>query len=73
MAEQSLPLGTRVRMRIATALVRRGAEGCVLGVWPTIPHAYDVRFDGQRAPLLMWEDELECIEVEAATVALGAP
>jgi hypothetical protein len=73
MAEQSLPLGTRVRTRIATALVPRGAEGCVLGVWPTIPQAYDVRFDERRAPLLMWEDEIEGFEVEAAALVLGAP
>jgi hypothetical protein len=49
-----------------------GAQGCVQGAWPTIPHAYDVRFDGQRHPWLMWEDELEWLEVEAVAAVLGA-
>ncbi|HET9223173.1 MAG TPA: hypothetical protein VFO07_11740 [Roseiflexaceae bacterium] len=60
-----LPPGARVRARIATSLVPRGLQGSVLGMWPTIPHAYDVRFDGQREPLLMWQDELECIEADS--------
>ena len=72
MAEQHFPLGTRVRTRIAMVLVPCGTEGRVSGLWPTIPHAYDIRFDERRAPLLMWEEELERIQAEPVAVALGA-
>ena len=64
-----LPPGARVRARVATALVPHGAQGRVLGVWPTIPHAYDVRFDGQREVRLMWEEELESVEADPAQSA----
>jgi hypothetical protein len=40
----------------------RWARGYVLGAWPTIPNAYDVRFDRQFEIWLMWGDELECVE-----------
>jgi hypothetical protein len=70
MRAESLPPGTRVRTRVATALVPLGIQGCVLGAWSTIPHAYDVRFDGQGKAQLMWEDELECVEDEAFAVGL---
>ena len=72
MPVQGLQPGVRVQTRIATVFAPLGAQGCVLGAWPTIPHAYDVRFDGQREARLMWEDELECVEVGVVAVALGA-
>ena len=64
MLGRGLQQGSRVRACVATAFVALGAKGCVLGAWPTIPHAYEVRFDGQFQPWLMWEEELERIEVE---------
>jgi hypothetical protein len=77
MVKWGLPQGARVRTRVATTLAPHGAQGCVLGAWPTIPHAYDVRFDGCPETWLMWEDELECVEAEGAmcaqTLAIPSP
>jgi hypothetical protein len=72
MLTQGLQPGVRVRSRRATTFAGRGTPGCVLGAWPTIPHAYEVRFDGHCLTWLMWEDELECVEVEVVAAELDA-
>jgi hypothetical protein len=51
--------GDRVRARFSTPLLLAGTLGTVMAVYPTIRHAYEVRFDGQLASKLMWGDELE--------------
>ena len=72
MVGNALPPGTRVRARVATVFVPLGATGVVQGWWMNISQAYTVRFDEQPYTWLMWEDELECIEVKANAMALGA-
>jgi hypothetical protein len=67
---RSFEQGTRVRSRRATAFAGCGTPGCVLGAWPTIPHTYEIRFDGHCLTWLMWEDELEYIDDEAVAVGL---
>jgi hypothetical protein len=60
MAAARFQLGDRVRARVSTPLVQAGTPGTVMGVYPTtMRDGYDVRFDGQRAAILMWGDELE--------------
>ena len=73
MVGNALPPGTRVRARVATVFVPLGTPGVVLGTWMNIAQAYTIWFDEHPYSWLMWEDELECIEVEAVAVALGAP
>jgi hypothetical protein len=68
-----MPPGTRVRARVTTVFAPLGAPGVVLGSWMNISHAYTIRFDEHPYSWLMWEDELECIEMEVVAVALGAP
>jgi hypothetical protein len=51
--------GDRMRARFSTPLLPAGTPGTVVAVYPTIRHAYEVRFDRQLASKLMWADELE--------------
>jgi len=44
--------GDRVRARFSTPLLPAGTPGTVMAVYPTIRHAYEVRFDGQLASKL---------------------
>jgi hypothetical protein len=60
--------GDRVQARFSTPLLLAGTPGTVMAVYPTIRHAYEVRFDGQIASKLMWEDELERVDDTAEAV-----
>jgi hypothetical protein len=51
--------GDRVRARVSTPRVQGGTLGTVTMVYSTMRDACEVRFDGQRAAILMWGDELE--------------
>jgi hypothetical protein len=57
--------GDRVRARVSTPRVQAGTLGIVTAVYPTMPDAYEVRFDGQPTPLLMRADELELADRSA--------
>jgi len=51
--------GDRVRARVSNSLVQAGTLGTVVLRYSTMRNGYEVRFDGQRAAILMWADELE--------------
>jgi hypothetical protein len=59
MAATRFQPGDRVRARVSTPHVQAGTPGTVLAVYPTMREAYEVRFDGRLASILMWGDELE--------------
>jgi hypothetical protein len=69
MAAMRFQPGDRVRARVSTPRVQAGALGTVTAVYPTMPNAFEVRFDGQPTPLLMRADELELADQPADDTA----
>ena len=62
MTAASFQPGDRVRARVSTPLVQAGTPGTVTMAYSTMRDAYEVRFDGQHAAILMRADELERVD-----------
>jgi hypothetical protein len=64
-------LGDRIKASIASPLVHVGTLGTIGFLYPSVPDAYEVYFDGHLLPILMRARELE--RVAAPPTSLIAP
>jgi hypothetical protein len=65
MCNQQFQVGDRVRAQVSTEFVQAGTLGTVCAMYPVMPDAYEVEFEGHQKSWMMWDEELEALRDEA--------